>query len=92
MSIVPAIGMTAIILVILFFKRKAEADKRELESLDPEKMRPKIEALAIEKIAQRKKDEPGIQDQSKKEPDTGEQTSRKPDDSDDSFIEGESLL
>ena len=48
------IGIIVILGVFVWYRWRIAADRRELDDLNPEHMRIKMEALAAEKLAQRK--------------------------------------
>lgn len=54
-SLIPVVGMTAIIIVYLLYRRKLIRDQRDLESLKSDQMRLQVEALAAERKARREK-------------------------------------
>lgn len=52
--LMPSIVMTIVLLAgYAVYKWKIKADKREIEELNPERMQLRMQALAVEKIAQR---------------------------------------
>lgn len=56
--LMPSIVMTIVLLAAYaVYKWRIKADKREIEELNPEHMQLRMQALAVEKIAQRKNKE-----------------------------------
>ena len=63
--LMPSIVMTIVLLAgYAVYKWKIKADKREIDELNPERMQLRMQALAVEKLAQRKNKEEAGQEAS----------------------------